>query len=126
MFCNGNRSFATFKGYAKPSHKNLSSKKVWQKSQLQVNTKKSILNNTNNITELKQSNQSLQNSDSASNFNKTNMFFMNEICNKPNTRISGVFLFGFDIDCLHTARIKAPTNRKHPYMELESNLQKNK
>ncbi|CAG8546444.1 16493_t:CDS:2, partial [Gigaspora rosea] len=47
--------------YNKPSYKNLSSKKVQQISQLQVNTKKDI---SNNITGLKQSKQGLQNSDS--------------------------------------------------------------
>ncbi|CAG8773502.1 26548_t:CDS:2 [Dentiscutata erythropus] len=57
-FHNGNRSFATSKGYTKPFHKhNLSSKKVRQKSQLQVNTKKSI---SNNITGLKQSDQAMR------------------------------------------------------------------
>ncbi|CAG8797563.1 22215_t:CDS:2, partial [Racocetra persica] len=51
--------------------------------------------------------------------------FLMDICNKPNTRISGIFLFGFDIDCLHKARIKIPTNRKHSYTELKSSSQKN-
>ncbi|CAG8799855.1 8206_t:CDS:2, partial [Racocetra persica] len=52
--------------------------------------------------------------------------FLKDICNKQNTHVSEVFLFGFDIDCLHKARIKTSTNCKHPYIELESNSQKNK
>ncbi|CAG8763657.1 10979_t:CDS:2, partial [Dentiscutata erythropus] len=52
--------------------------------------------------------------------------FLTDICNKPNTHISGVFLFGFDIEHLHKARIKAPVNRKRSYIELESESQKNK
>ncbi|CAG8475882.1 23970_t:CDS:2 [Cetraspora pellucida] len=50
--------------------------------------------------------------------------FLMDICNKSNTRISGISLFGFDIDCLHKARIETSTNRKHPYTELKSNSQK--
>ncbi|CAG8797909.1 6869_t:CDS:2, partial [Racocetra persica] len=38
--------------------------------------------------------------------------FLTNICNKPNTHISEVFLFGFDIEHLHKAIIKAPVNPK--------------
>ncbi|KAF0520403.1 hypothetical protein F8M41_016334 [Gigaspora margarita] len=50
--------------------------------------------------------------------------FLTDICNKPNTRISRIFLFGFDIDCLHKARMETPNHGKHPYTELKSNSQK--
>ncbi|CAG8518447.1 7587_t:CDS:10 [Scutellospora calospora] len=52
--------------------------------------------------------------------------FLMDICSKQNSHISGVFLFGFDIDCLHKARIKTPENRKCSYTELKSDSQKNK
>ncbi|CAG8733470.1 20199_t:CDS:2 [Cetraspora pellucida] len=50
--------------------------------------------------------------------------FLMDICNKLNTCISRISLFGFDIDCLHKARMETSTNHKHPYTELKSNLQK--
>ncbi|EXX62827.1 uncharacterized protein OCT59_014524 [Rhizophagus irregularis] len=59
--------------------------------------------------------------------------FLNEICNKPTSRISGTILFGFDISflqqlCETIAQQSpiTPANRKRPFNELTSRSQKNK
>ncbi len=58
-------------------------------------------------------------------------FHLQEICNKPNSRVSGTILFGFDISFLQQIRENIayqsqPVNHKRPYTELKSQSQKNK
>ncbi|CAG8651606.1 2974_t:CDS:2, partial [Cetraspora pellucida] len=65
-------------------------------------------------------------SDSTISASNVGVKFLMDICNKPNTRISEIFLFGFDIDYLHKARMEAPNHGKHSYIELKSNSQKKK
>ncbi|CAB4469255.1 uncharacterized protein OCT59_020530 [Rhizophagus irregularis] len=59
--------------------------------------------------------------------------FLNEICNKPTSRVFGTILFRFDISFLQQLRETiaqqspiTPANRKQPFNELTSRSQKNK
>ncbi|RIB02053.1 hypothetical protein C2G38_2228955 [Gigaspora rosea] len=65
-------------------------------------------------------------SDSTISASNVGVKFLTNICNKPNTRISGIFLFRFDIDCLHKARMESPNHGKHHYTELNLIYKKKK
>ncbi|RIB00334.1 hypothetical protein C2G38_2234678 [Gigaspora rosea] len=47
--------------------------------------------------------------------------FLTDICNKPNTRISGIFLFGFDIDSKDLNIQAAELFRNHQFVNLSGN-----
>ena len=67
--------------------------------------------------------------------NSNAILYLQEICNKPNSRVSGTTLFGLDIYFLHQIReiityqpqqSITPADRKRCFTELTSQSQKNK